>query len=210
LIPVGGKDLIVLTADNNALFAIRELLLQPQILGIRRVEFDCYAHPRRDAGVRIGAHEFLRPFLRSRQKALVVLDYEGCGREDISPQSLEAEMEQRLDANGWGLRSAAIVIKPELEEWLWDESLRVSRVLRWPTGATGLRVWLEERNLIRREDAKPRRPKEAFEAALRQLRRQRSSAIYRDLARNAEFAGCTDRSFLKFLSSLREWFPVHE
>jgi hypothetical protein len=208
LIPISGKDLIVLTADKNALFAIRELLIQPQALGIRAVQCDCYAHPRNDAGVRISAREFLRPFLRSHRKALVVLDYEGCGREDVPAQSVEADIEQRLHANGWGLRSAAIVIKPELEAWLWDESLRVSRVVRWPTGATGLR--LEERNLIRPEDAKPPRPKEAFEAALRQLRRQRSSTIYRDLARNAEFAGCSDRSFLKFLYTLREWFPLPE
>ena len=55
---------------------------------------------------------------------------------------------------------------------------------------------------------KPVRPKEAAEAALRKVRRPRSSNIYRKLAEVVSLQLCTDPAFLKLKSILQNWFPA--
>jgi hypothetical protein len=63
LIPDRPKPLLIITADKNAEFAIKELVRRPAALEIRPVDFDCFPHPRRDNGVFNEAHNFLRPSL---------------------------------------------------------------------------------------------------------------------------------------------------
>jgi hypothetical protein len=55
---------------------------------------------------------------------------------------------------------------------------------------------------------KPRRPKEAFEAALKEKRIQRSSAIYKQIASKASSRGCRETSFLQFQEILQRWFQA--
>jgi hypothetical protein len=56
--------------------------------------------------------------------------------------------------------------------------------------------------------AKPARPKEAVQLALKTVRTPRSSSIYLELARSVSTDRCTDPAFLKLKRCLREWFPL--
>jgi hypothetical protein len=55
--------------------------------------------------------------------------------------------------------------------------------------------------------AKPERPKEAYEAALREAGKPRSPSIFKDLATRVNTRGCTDPAFAKFKRCVRKWFP---
>jgi hypothetical protein len=203
---VNKKDLVVLTADKDALLGIGALL-QPTRLGIREITFECRAHPKHDSGVIQSAHDFLRPFLRYYEYAVVVFDLEGCGRENRGRTRVEQEMETQLAANGWEGRCAAVVIEPELEAWLWDASLRVGRLLKWDRGP--LKEWLLRNEYLASDAAlKPARPKEAFRDALRATDQKISSSLFQDFAAVASIETCTDASFQKLLVTLRSWFGV--
>ena len=47
----------------------------------------------------------------------------------------------------------------------------------------------------------------AYEKALGQVRKPRSSATFRQIAEKVSFNNCTDAAFLKLLTTLRKWFP---
>jgi hypothetical protein len=205
LIPDKPKPLVIMTADKNAEFAIRELVRRPA-LGIRPIDFDCFRHARRDNGVFNEVHDFLRPFLQW-EYALVIFDREGCGHDDEPRDVLERAVEHKLAANGWAGRSRVVVLDPELEAWIWDGSYQVNRILNWPGGADSLKRWICEQGFVRAGGFKPSRPKEAFDAALRRRGIRHSSALFRDLAREFKFENCRDAAFQRLVSTLREWFP---
>lgn len=145
-------------------------------------------------------------FSRQYERALVVLDHEGCGQEALSDEVLEAVIETKLEQNGWEGRSAALVIRPELESWVWSESPHVPTLLGWRTGERSLHDWLVDQGYLSPEEPKPGRPKEALEAVLRTTGVRRSSALYRDLAQRVSFKACRDRAFAKLRLKLGEWF----
>jgi hypothetical protein len=206
--PVNTKDLVVLVADKNMQFSIQGLLSRPEDLGMRPVAFDLYVHPDRDPGCRRSGHDFLRPFHRSHAKALLMFDRAGGWSETISRDELESEAGQLLRRNGWEERAAAIVIDPELEAWVWSDSPVVVETLGWKDRTPDLRAKLEENGFIRAEQAKPDRPKEALEFALRLARKQRSSSIYAELAKRVDFRSCIDPAFIWFREVLQAWFPA--
>jgi len=207
MIPSSGAfDLLVLTADRDTAFALEGLLQRPDSLGIRPVNRQILTHPRRDPAVLRQSHDFLRPFLRKASFALVVLDRQGCGDEGATRTVLETRVEKLLEQNGWRERCAVVVIDPELEAWVWSDSLHVDAVLGWPCQGRDLRTWLLERQFLQPGQLKPASPKEAVEAALREARRRRSSSIYRELARKVGFARCVDPAFLKLVAVLQSWF----
>lgn len=136
------KDLVVLAADRDAEQTLRALLGRADSLGIRTLQFDIFLHPQHDNGCCHRAHDFLRPFQRLYRHALVVFDIEGSGRETLGRMPLEAEVEERLGANGWGDRAAALVLAPELEVWCWTPSPHTERFLGWSNGRTELEARL--------------------------------------------------------------------
>jgi hypothetical protein len=77
------KDLVLLVPDKNIEAALKGLLSRPQSLGIRPVSFQLYVHPERDPGCLLRGAEYLRQFVDQYHRALIVLDQEGCGREDM-------------------------------------------------------------------------------------------------------------------------------
>src|ERR1022692_954491 len=154
----------------------------------------------------VGAHHFLRPFLRYFECALVVFDLEGCGQEMLGKERVEQRVCENLTVNGWEGRCEVVVIEPELESWVWDESLRIAKVLKWDKRR--LKDWLLEETFLASTTAvKPARPKEAYEQAMCVAKVQKSSSVFQDLAKSANVAGCTDSAFRKFLLTLQEWFP---
>ena len=199
-------DLVVLTADNNAQFAIRGILSRDASLAIRQVTPDYFVHPQKDPGIIANSHEFLRPFVRSHGHALVVMDREGSGRGESSREELEQEIEKQLRRTGWHDRAAAVVIDPELDIWVWSESPHVQSELGWGNRQPNLRSWMRQQGLLDEGKSKPARPKEALEAALYAVRIPRSSAVYRALAEKVSLSNCIDPAFLKLKKIVQTWF----
>jgi len=201
----GGRkeDLVILFADKDAEQGVGCLIrARAAGLGIREITFKQAVHPKHDGGVFQKAEEFLRAFLRTHAYALAILDFEGCGQERrMSASEVERSIEGRLSSNGWDDRSAAIVIEPELEAWLWDPSLTVRSVLGSGIAEAVLRGSL---GLI---DGKPPRPKEVFQDLLRKHGVRRSSSLFALTASRIDFDHCQDRAFQKLRSTLRGWFP---
>jgi hypothetical protein len=198
------KDLVVLVPDKNMEASLRGLLSRCAALGLREVAFDLFVHPERDPGCLLKSHQFLLSFTGQYDHALVLLDKEGCGREGSSRDDLEAQVEDRLSQSGWEERAAAVVIAPELEVWIWNDSPHVG-----PAFGLGKdpKDWLQDGGFLQEGQIKPVRPKEAVERALRLAHRPRSSAIYLELAQRVSTSRCVDPAFLKLKRTLASWFP---
>jgi hypothetical protein len=137
-----------------------------------------------------------------------MFDREGCGQDKrLSHIHLEQRVEKNLARSNWTDKAATIVFDPELEIWIWSDSPHVETILGWGGRQPSLREWLRNKNYIKPDEIKPKRPKEAAEEVLRIVRKPRSSAIYRELAEKVSFERCTDKSFLKFKTTLQKWFP---
>jgi hypothetical protein len=201
-----SKDLILLVADKDMEKALQGLLSRPQSLGLREMSWDLYVHPEHDPGCRGKSHEFLRPFFRLYSHALVLFDRDGCGQESLDRATLEQKVEARLFGAGWGDRAAAVVIDPELEAWVWNDSPHVAMALGWEGGERSLKEWLKEEGWLPEGRTKPTQPKDAVKKALRIARRSPSSAIYQQLAQKVSFDRCVDASFLKLRQVLSRWF----
>jgi len=198
-------DLIVLAADNTIRASMETLLLKHDRLGIRPIEFEAYSHPHRDPGVFSTAQDFLRQFLKSHDFAIAIFDREGCG-SDLVAGAIRKTVQQKLDANGWKNRSSVIVLDPEIEAWVWSPSQNVANALGWRDFRT-LKRWLVSQQFLAEEQTKPPKPKEAMEAALKQAKIPRSTAIYVKIAAKIDFENCVDETFLEFTNTLRGWFP---
>jgi len=201
-------DLILLAADKQMEEALRGILSRPQALEIRRITFDVFRHPGHDAGCREDAHDFLRPFHTRFHHALVLFDYHGCGASHLSsPEEVRQDVENKLRQSGWDDRARCVVIDPELEVWVWSDSSEVDRCLDWTQSPKSLRDWLEEKGHWPSNTSKPPDPKEAVEAALKEVKKPRSSALFRELAESVSLQRCEDEAFQRFRNILSTWFP---
>ena len=199
-------DLFVLAADLDTANALEGLLSRPRDLGIGDVAFVVQRHPNRGSGCRTGSVEFLRPYLKRCDHALIVFDRYGCG--DRRPRrDVQQSVEDRLARNGWGDRAKAIVIDPELEAWVWSTSPAVSRILGWGGRYPALQQWLKDQELWPRGHSKPPDPKRAMRAVMQTRRIRLSARRFSELAENADFAGCRDPAFNELRQTLRAWFP---
>jgi hypothetical protein len=200
------KDLVILVADKNMEHAIEGLLGRPRALNIRQATYDIYVHSRRDPGCLNEAHNFLRPFLGEYDHALVMFDHQGCGREQVLPDDLADEVKARLEQNGWPSQAEVVVLAPELEVWVWSASPHVETCLGWTGHHPPLREWLADNGHWALDEEKPPRPKETMEAALREVRKPRSSAIYLELAQRVSLQGHTEPAFVRFTQTLQRWY----
>ena len=202
------KDLIALVADKNMEATLRSVLQRHKSLEIRQINFDILVHPHRDPGCLSNAHTLLQPFNQRYLFSLVMFDREGCGQEAKTNAELESGVEKILFERGWPDRSCAITIDPELEAWVWKNSPHVSNALGWDNGIDKLYLWLKEKGHIEENEIYPKRPKEALEAALRNVKKPRSSSIYSELGSKLSLKKCADPSFLRLRTYLQSWFPV--
>ncbi|OGQ79159.1 MAG: hypothetical protein A2289_03140 [Deltaproteobacteria bacterium RIFOXYA12_FULL_58_15] len=85
----------------------------------------------------------------------------GCFRRG-SADEIESDVRQRLHVAGWNNRADVIVIRPELEAWVWSDSPHVDTVLGWNDRQPDLRSWLVTQGYVTQRDAKLVRPKEAI------------------------------------------------
>jgi len=132
------------------------------------------------------------------------------GQESHRLVALERSVESEISRNGWRDRARAVVIDPELEEWVWSGSPVVAKALGWGDRDDGLRSWLRQRGLWKRGRTKPDDPKtamiQALQGAPRTTRRRRSARIFGDIAAGAPVEGRQDPAFRKLKATLLEWF----
>lgn len=202
------KDLIVLVADKNMEAALKSVLGRHESLEIREISFDILVHPHRDPGCLSNAHTLLQPFYQKYLYSIVIFDREGCGQENKTNDELEDAVKSLLFERGWADRSGAITINPELESWIWKNSPHVSEVLGWVNGIENLYLWLRQKGYLEENESHPKRPKEALEAVLRNVRKPRSSSIYAELGSRLSLRKCDDASFLRLKSYLQSWFNI--
>lgn len=203
----GGLDLVVLLPGKDERETVDALLgSRSESLGIRPVRYRLIVHPRRDPGCLNEAPEVLSGFAGRADHALVLFDHEGSGREGSPSDTLTRGLTEELESAGWAGRAGVVVFQPELESWVWGPSPAVDEAIGWARREPGLRTWLSQRGFLPGAGGKPARPKEAIEAALREVRIPRSSAIYRRIAETAGLRRCQDPSFLRFREILTGWF----
>ncbi|HEY2731165.1 MAG TPA: hypothetical protein VGK52_14580 [Polyangia bacterium] len=200
-------DLVLLVADLDQEVALRTLVdHRAPSLGIRELNWTLLRDYRHDPGCLNESPNVLQPFQSRAAHALVVLDREGSGREDLAAIEIEEIVAARLAESGWGDRARVIVVDPELESWVWSASPKVGEVLGWQGRNPPLRDWLRLQGFIGTVDEKPSRPKEAMRAALKEVRQPVSASIFGRLAREVGLERCADASFARLKDVLRGWF----
>ncbi len=203
------KDLVILAADKDLEHTLLGLLSRPQALGIRSITRDIFIEAEHDPACLLRGVQFLSPFFDGYQHALLMFDYDGCGQEqNETADELETRLNNDFMKTAWGTRAQTIVLEPELESWVWSRSPHVAIVAGWENRTPSLQEWLRDNNWLADRQVKPQRPKEAFEAALRDAQKPRSASLYKQLAERVSLRGCTDRKFTRFLEIMQEWFPV--
>lgn len=203
------RDLIVVTADSYQEKVFEALLPRiPSVSGTNQFTFDIIRNMANDSGSYNTSHELLRPYINAYRYALVVFDFEGCGAEfSFNREEIEANVEKMLASNGWNNRGSAIVIKPEIENWMWIDNVNVHKAIGWESKIS-LYEWGINQGLIARGDAKPLRPKETLEKALKLCGTSKSSSIYKKIAQTVSYRNCKDPSFLKLIHLMQNWFPI--
>ena len=199
-------DLVVVVADGGIEQAIRGMLARPQALRIRPLNGVVFPNLKElDAGTYTRGHELAELYKDTHQHALIVFDLDWEGRPSSNPSKLEDAVEKSLAAE-WGPRGRCVVIDPELEVWVWSDSPHVAMSLGWE-GMPELKQWLGSKGLWNAADPKPADPKEAYLAAIKAKRVQKSNANFRALAEKVSLSRCQDRSFQRLGDILRGWFP---
>jgi len=200
------QDLIVLAADLSMQVALQEVLRRHHSLGIREISFKVIQQPNYDTAFLQSGDLTLRSQSRNYRHALAVCDRHGCAKSGLPRERLEAMIEKRLE-NHWSNRAAAIVIDPELENWMWADSPHVAEALGWQGGMSALWAWLRNEGLLAEGQAKPANPQAALHKALRLKNKRKSSSLFKDLASKVSLHTCIDPAFLKLRSILQGWFP---
>ena len=204
------KDLVILAADKDLEFALRGMLSRPKALGTRTVEEDIFVHPEHDPACALRGVDFLANLSGQYRYGLLIFDHEGSGKETTAPQELQKNLNAEFVSSKWGERARAIVLSPELEIWIWSDSPHVDEVVGWKNRNPKLRPWLIEQGWLQQGEVKPTQPKEAFEAALRKVRKPRSASLYQQIAERVSLRQCTDTAFLELKGILNNWFPPEE
>ena len=200
------KELVVLAADKNIEHALKGLFARPQSLGIQPIEVDVFIEPEHDPACALRGVSFLANFSKEYKHALLMFDHKGSGKEGVQAQDLQENLNTEFIRSSWGEgRARAVVLAPELETWIWSNSPHLDEITGWKNRQPGLRPWLTEQGWLREGWMKPVRPKEAFEAALREAQIPRSSSLYREIANKVSLERCTDNTFREFREIMQNW-----
>lgn len=209
------RDCFFLVADKNMEGMLKGFFSRPDFhraIGCAPFEFDArqdlkVAHGQNDPGLFTRANALLQPYANMYRHAVVIVDADWDGSPGAA--AIQQQIESHLQNAGWsGSHGLAIVIDPELENWVWQSHREVAAKLGFSGEFEALRALLMDAGFWRTNENKPYRPKEAVEWLLRRNRKSRSSALYQQLAIVVPVGRCTDAAFVKLKAMLCEWFPV--
>jgi hypothetical protein len=194
------KDLFVWTADSDAQALIRAVLQRHRDLQIHPISFDVDRLFSRDSGMVKEGPEIARAKVKKTEYSRLILiwDHDGSGWERVVPEQAVTRIQQRLDGVTWTDRSAAVVIVPELEEWLWHCPASVARHLGVSAADLDTLPCCREK------------PKELFEGVLYYNRRRKPlPEDFRMLGSSANLAKWSaSETFGRLVEILRAWFPA--
>jgi len=134
----------------------------------------------------------------------------GSGWHKLAPEECTLRIQNRLDGVTLKDNSGAVVLVPELEEWLWHNDSSICK--RLGISSDNLKVWAREfagKQKTTVEAIKQSQPKELFEfICLEKVGRTISPKDFEEIARIASLTDwCKSRSFKSIVALLREWFP---
>ncbi len=209
------NDLLFLVADTNmreALGGFLERKAVDRIIGCRAIDFDArrdikVAKGQNDPGLFTRANELLQPFSGTYLHAVVVIDEEWDGSHGAA--AIQTQLDGHLADAGWPPpKGLSLVVRPEVDNWLWSDSPHSATALGWPSWDE-LRPALEKNGWLSEGASKPTRPKEAAEWALRNGAGnvKRSASLYRKVAGSVSVRRCADPAVETLLSAIRTWFP---
>jgi hypothetical protein len=161
-----------------------------------------------DGGVHMHCHRLLQEngYMESHRRLVVMLDQQFGGERPAA--GIRAETLGRLCSNGWGDdRADVIVIDPELEVWIWQDSPHVANAVGYSGIASFRESVLNDQEWPDGRD-KPLRPKELFQQLCRRHRTPYSSALYRDVVKRVSVRNCNDPAFQQLVETLQRWFPM--
>jgi hypothetical protein len=206
------EDLLVFAADADIGAFVGSVLQRPEAVGISHVTVDIIRHPLRDSGMVQSGPELARMKKGFYRKVVLMWDHHGSGRERRdSPQQVASELCSRLDDASWTGNRAAVVLVPELEQWLWHAEAALAA--HWGIASPDLEDWVS--NYAKTsgkpvEQVKRDQPKELFEhIAGRRLRRTVSPRDFAEIGRRASIpALMACDTFETLVQTLRAWFPA--
>ena len=201
------RDIIFLLADGGMEQVLRGFLGRDQFhrsLGCEKFEFDpaldVIVAPTKDPGVYGTAHELLRPYERTHQRAVVIVDADWNGSPGAT--AMREHISQRMTAR-WQV-FGVIVINPELEAWIMNENPHLASIFRCPQN---YRQILQQAGWWPPDLPKPPRPKEALEHLKRHHKVRVVNADFGKLATVMSVRQCQDPAFNQLRDHLRAWFP---
>jgi hypothetical protein len=206
------RDCVFWVADSTMAQVFQAFLMKNRFhlgLGCRSFRFDpkedLFAHTGgNDPGLYTRAHQLVAPFARTHRYAVVALDAAWEGSPG-SKQIVECVSAKLMPIWPVG-RFCVIVIDPELEAWVLQDSPHVAAAFRYD-GALPLRHWLRDNGHWPAEAIKPPDPKTAVEAVCRFTRTARSAAVYGKIVSRVSVTRCVDPAFRRLAETLCEWFP---
>ncbi|HVO97122.1 MAG TPA: hypothetical protein VMT15_03605 [Bryobacteraceae bacterium] len=207
------KDLFVFTADADAEGLIRSVLQRPVHLGIRPITFDVERYTGRDSGMVTNGPEIARMKVQKTDYSRLILiwDHHGSGWHAHRPEVAVERIQLRLNGVTWEKRSAAVVLVPELEEWLW--CCRTSLARHFSLTAIEFERAIAEvagRRGVSVDKFSSKMPKEFFGELF--YGQRRAQPLPEDFARLGAMANLDSWSasstFHRFRSILQGWFPT--
>lgn len=215
------RDIVWLIADLQCLATIKGFLERPNFC--RSLECGAFrfsvqedvlrAEMGKDPGVWKQAHEFLREKQYTYRYAVIILDnaWEG----SPGPIQIEKDIVRNMRSCGWDQnRFEVIVIIPELETWIWQDSPIVDQAFehaRPPSLRQKLATVTHKSSgqvLWPPNDPKPPDPKAAVEAVLSMYRLGPASPVFNEITSKVSVNQCQDPAFQKLKAALQRWFPL--
>ena len=206
------KDLFVLTADSDMQALMRAVLARNRDLQIHPITFEVQRFPGRDSGMVKQGPEIARVLVKKTDYSRLILiwDHHGSGCHTLRPEEAVKRIQQRLDGVTWADRSGAVVVVPELEDWLWHCPGSIARLLGITAGEFDAGTARAATQLQRtRERCRLESPKELFEAVLYQKKRRKPlPEDFKTLGSSANLKNWNgSETFARVVEILRAWFP---
>lgn len=208
------RDCMFYVADLNMAEAFKGFLLRDKFylsLGCSAFDFDplqdlARAKGKTDGGLWRQAGTLLKGYLRTHQRLVVCLDCDFGGSPGQA--QIKEDISQQLLATGWQQPSFIVLaIDPELEQWIWQDSIHLEQVLKHQSPPS-LRAALAASNDWPPGADKPINPKGTLVSLVdRNLGGDRSSSLYAKITSKVSPARCADPEFQALRKQLQVWFP---